>query len=528
MDTPIATNSLVLGPLLARNARYRGHHAAVVVAPRSPHERELRLTWKELDAYVNRLANGLAALGVTRGERVATVLTNSLELLATYWACAKLGAAIVPLSPLLTATGLASLLADAPPRVVLAASDQIPMLDEVRAQLPPGPSWVLIDADADDGSSGYFGYGAMLAAASDAAPAARVESGDLLTLMYTSGTTGLPKGIQHTHFIRAMYAMLFANAWRMAPESVVLHSGAIVFNGAMLTMFPAFMLGATYILHRAFDAEAFIDTVERKRVTHTMLVPSQIISILGAKGFDAARLSSLQMVMSVGAPLHKEYKERLNVLLPRRFYELYGLTEGFVTILDRDDAERKVGSVGVPPPFYEMRIVGDDGKDAPRGEVGEIVGRGPITMPGYFNRAEQTAQALRDGWLFSGDLGYVDEDGFLYLVDRKKDMIDSGGVKVYPKDIEEIAAHHPDVREVAVFGVPHEKWGETPVAAIVLRESGTAGAEELKDWINARVAAKYQRLDRVIVMDDFPRNAAGKTLKREMRAPFWEGRDTKI
>jgi acyl-CoA synthetase (AMP-forming)/AMP-acid ligase II len=325
-----------------------------------------------------------------------------------------------------------------------------------------------------------------------------------------------------------MYATTFVNAWRMTPESVVLHTGAIVFNGAMLTMFPAFMLGARYVLHRAFDPQAFIETVERERVTHTMLVPSQIIAILSAKGFDPARLASLQMIMSVGAPLHKEHKERLNTLLPRRFYELYGLTEGFVTILDREDAERKVGSVGVPPPFYEMRIVGEDGHDLPQGEVGEIVGRGPITMPGYLNRAEQTQQALRGGWLYSGDLGYVDEDGFLYLVDRKKDMIDTGGVKVYPKDIEEIAACHPAIREVAVFGIPHDKWGETPVAAIVLREPASVAADELKDWINARVAAKYQRLDRVIVMNDFPRNAAGKTLKREMRAPFWEGRERKI
>ena len=281
-------------------------------------------------------------------------------------------------------------------------------------------------------------------------------------------------------------------------------------------------------LHRAFDAEAFIATVERERVTHTMLVPSQIIAILNAKGFAPARLTSLEMVLSLGAPLMKEHKDRLNALLPRRFYELYGLTEGFVTILDRDDAERKAGSVGVPPPFYEMRIVDENGHELPPGEVGEIIGRGPITMPGYYNRVEQTAQALRDGWLFSGDLGYVDEDGFLYLVDRKKDMIDTGGMKVYPKDVEEIAAHHPAILEVAVFGIPHDKWGETPCAAVVLRQKDCAGADELKEWINARVAAKYQRLDRVIVMDEFPRNAAGKTLKREMRAPFWEGREKKI
>ena len=527
METPIATQSLVLGNLLSRHARYRPRHTAVVVAPRQSDEPEVRLTWREFDAHVNRLANAFASLGVTRGDGVATVLPNSLELLATYWACAKLGAAAVPLSPLLTASGLASLLADAPPKVVLASSELRPMLEDVRGRLPFTPAWVLIDG-APDGAAGYHAYGALHARASEEAPAAHVESGDLLTLMYTSGTTGLPKGIQHTHFIRAMYATMFANAWRMTPESVVLHTGAIVFNGAMLTMFPAFMLGARYVLHRAFDTQAFIETVEREQVTHTMLVPSQIIAILSAKGFDPARLTSLQMIMSVGAPLHKEHKERLNTLLPRRFYELYGLTEGFVTILDRDDAERKVGSVGVPPPFYEMRIVGEDGQDVRQGEVGEIVGRGPITMPGYLNRAEQTGQALRAGWLYSGDLGYVDEDGFLYLVDRKKDMIDSGGVKVYPKDIEEIAACHPAIREVAVFGIPHDKWGETPVAAIVLRESESVAADEIKDWINARVAAKYQRLERVIVMDDFPRNAAGKTLKRELRAPFWAGRETKI
>ncbi len=234
------------------------------------------------------------------------------------------------------------------------------------------------------------------------------------------------------------------------------------------------------------------------------------------------------MILSLGAPLHGEHKDRLNRLLPDRFHELYGLTEGFVTILDRDDALRKAGSVGVPPPFYEMRIVGDDGRDLPPGEVGEIVGRGPITMPGYYGRPDLTGEALRDGWLYSGDLGYVDEDGFLYLVDRKKDMIDSGGIKVYPRDIEEIAARHPAVREVAVFGIPHDKWGETPVAAVVLREPDAIGADELRDWINARVAAKYQRLARVVIFADFPRNAAGKTLKRELRAPFWEGRPGRI
>ena len=306
----------------------------------------------------------------------------------------------------------------------------------------------------------------------------------------------------------------------------MLHSGALIFNGAMVMMFPAFMCGATFILHRAFDPEQFIATVERERVTHTMLVPSQIIAILNAAGFEPSRLASLETVLSLGAPLHNEYKERLNRLLPDRFYELYGLTEGFVTILDRDDARRKSGSVGVPPPFYAMRIVGEDGRELPPGEVGEIVGRGPITMPGYYQRPDLTATALAGGWLHSGDLGYVDEDGYLFLVDRKKDMIDSGGVKVYPKDIEEIAARHPAVREVAVFGIPHDKWGETPVAAVVLQRRGRRWTpRRSRTGSTPAWRARYQRLDRVLILADFPRNAAGKTLKRELRAPFWKDRD---
>jgi acyl-CoA synthetase (AMP-forming)/AMP-acid ligase II len=389
-------------------------------------------------------------------------------------------------------------------------------------------AWVLTDADDADARDGYRSYATLRAGAATSAPVADVAADDLATIMYTSGTTGLPKGICHTHYIRAMYATLMANAWRMTPASIVLHSGAIVFNGAMVTLFPAFMLGATYVVHRAFDAEAFIATVEREGVTHAMLVPAQIIAVLNARGFEPARLKSLECILSLGAPLHVEHKERLTRLLPGRFYELYGLTEGFVTILDRDDALRKAGSVGVPPPFYDLRIEDEAGNELPAGEVGEIVGRGPITMAGYHGHPDKTAEALRGGWLHSGDLGYVDDEGYLHLVDRMKDMIDSGGVKVYPKDVEEVAARHPDVLEVAVFGIPHEKWGETPVAAIVLKAGSVADAAALRDWINARVSARFQRVDRVLLFDEFPRNAAGKTLKRELRAPFWEGKGRAI
>jgi long-chain acyl-CoA synthetase len=510
---------LVLGRILTRHARYRPDHTGVVFG-------DARLRYREFNAFVNRWANAMASLGVVRGDAVATILPNSVELLATYWACAKLGAAAVPLSPLLLAEGLVSLLNDAKPRIVVSTRDFSAILTDVRPRLAyaPAPLFVLIDGH----EPGFLRYAALTSAAGDMEPQAAVEANDLMTVMYTSGTTGLPKGIMHTHLIRAMYAGLMASTWRMAPESKVLHTGAIVFNGAMVTMLPAFYCGATYILHKQFDADATIETIAAERVTHIMVVPSQIIAILNSPRFDPAKLQSLEMILSLGAPLQKVHKDELNRVLPNRFYELYGVTEGFITVLDRADAVRKAGSVGVPPPFYELRVLDDDGRECPPGTVGEIAGRGPISMPGYVNRDDLTRQTLRNGWVHTGDLGYVDDEGYLYLVDRKKDMIDSGGVKVYPKDIEEIACNHPDVRETAVFGIPHEKWGETPLAAVVLRSGAKVTAEELRDWINRRVAARYQRVDRVVIMDDFPRNAAGKTLKREMRMPYWEGRSQKI
>ena len=524
IDRRIGYNCLAFGKLFERNARFRGDHVGVI-APTDAGD--ARLTWRAFDGYANRVANALANAGIGRGDRVSTLLGNSLALVGLYGACAKLGAAIVPMSPLLNAAGVASLARDAHPKAIVSTQSRAPTLDEAGHMLGASMPSVLF-ADGDGSDAHMLHPGAWLDGAADAAPSVAVGADDVMTIMYTSGTTGAPKGIVHTHFIRAMYATLMANAWRMSPESVVLHSGSLVFNGAMVTMLPAMMLGATFIVHRAFDPVAFVETVAGDRVTHTMLVPSQIVAILETQGFDPARLASLSMLLSLGAPLHREHKDRLEALLPGRLHELYGLTEGLVTILDRGDVQRKPGSVGVPPPFYDLRIVDDDGRDVPGGTVGEIIGRGPITMHGYFGRDADTAQALRDGWLHSGDLGYVDDDGYLYLVDRKKDMIDSGGIKVYPRDIEEVAARHPAVREVAVFGVPHPKWGETPLAAIVRRAGSLVSEEALRDWINANVAAQYQRVDRVVLYDDFPRNAAGKTLKRELRAPYWEGRDAKI
>ena len=357
---------------------------------------------------------------------------------------------------------------------------------------------------------------------SDNPPDAGLSDSDLYNIMYSSGTTGSPKGIIHTHYIRSMYCSIFASAFRMTPESVCLHAGSIVFNGAMLDLMPWMFVGCTYIVHESFNPEAVIRDIQKNRVTHMIMVPSQIIAVLNSPAFDPQALESLEMIQSLGAPLHLEYKNRINELLPGRFYELYGLTEGFFTVLDKKDAVRKAGSVGVPPSFYEMCILDEKGKACAPHDIGEICGKGPTLMPGYYKRPDLTEKAIVDGWLHSGDAGYVDEDGFLFLVDRFKDMIISGGVNVYPKDIEEIIIRHPAVSEVAVFGAPSEKWGETPVAAVILHKGESTQVDALIQWTNTRVDAKFQRISDVIIMDTFPRNVAGKILKREMREVYAE------
>ncbi len=513
MSQPPGVHPINIGMLLTRNAQSRPDHLGIVFEGK-------RLTFLEFNLNVNRIANALRGLGIDKGDKIAIVLPNCLEILELYWGIAKLGAVAVPLSTLLMSSGLESLITDSDAKLVVTDSQFIDIFEEIKQELPNVASdgYILID---EPSSKGYQDYHALKAEVDDTEPeSVEFDESDPYNIIYSSGTTGLPKGIVLSHYVRAFYASLFASSFRIMPESVVIHGGSIVFNGAFVTLMAAMLVGATFILLPTFDAQEFIDTVQREKATHVMLVPSQLIAILNAPNFSADALKSFEMICSLGAPLHMDVKEQLNQLLPNRFYELYGLTEGFITILDKTHYARKPESVGIPPPFYQIRIMNDAGEEAPVGEIGEIVGRGPTLMTEYYKRPELTAQTVKEGWLYTGDLGYVDADDFLYLVDRKKDMIISGGVNVYPKDIEEVVALHPAVKEVAVFGIPDEKWGETPVAAVSLLQSDMVTSEVLVDWVNERVGAKFQRLRQVAIIDEFPRSISGKILKRVLRDEY--------
>ncbi len=504
-----------LGSIFTHHARYRGDYPAVVFE-------DQRLNWSEFNQSINRAANMLLGLGLKKGDNVATLLPNSMELLEMYWAAAKIGAVVVPMSTLLLEGALVSLLNNSHAVAIVTSDSFADILRQISGELPliPQNRYLTI---GDDTSGPFQAYHSLKnGAEASEPPDAGVQLTDVFNIMYSSGTTGLPKGIVHTHAIRIAYGTSFAASFRITPESVIMHAGAIVFNGAFVDLMPAVFQGATYILLPEFDVESYIGTIAREKVTHVIMVPAQIIAMLNAPNFHPDRLQSLEMILVLGAPLHMEHKERLNRKLPDRFYELYGLTEGFVTVLDKSDYARKPKSVGCPPPLFDMKIVDAEGRKLPAGEVGEICGKGPILMPHYYERPELTAKAIVDGWLYTGDMGYVDEDGFLYLIDRKKDMIISGGVNVFPRDIEEIVVQHPAVSEAAVFGIPDDRWGESPLAAVTLHEGSSVTDTDLKEWINSRVDAKFQRVSTVIIMSEFPRNVSGKTLKREMRDQFWD------
>jgi len=505
--------TLNVGGLLSRHAKYRGDHIALLASKRS-------LTYHQLNAYVNQLSNALLGVGLRKGDKFATVLPNCLELMAAYWAAAKTGLVIVPLSPLLQASGLKTLLCDSDTRFVIGDHLFGEIFLKIRGELPELGAHAAIlvgEGKCDE----LVPFSRFVANASDGEPPdAAISSEDVFNIMYSSGTTGLPKGIVHTHFVRAMYCTLFGQAWRMTPESVVLHAGSIVFNGSMLDLMPWMYYGCRYILHDNFNAERVIEDIAKYKVTHVVMVPSQIIALLTSPAFQPEKLYSLEMLHNVGAPLLVEHKKRINDTLPDRFYELYGLTEGFMTVLDKHDSVRKLGSVGCPLPFFDIKILKEDGTEATTREVGEICGRGPTMMPGYYKQPQLTARAIINGWLYTGDAGYLDEDGYLFLVDRMKDMIISGGVNVYPRDIEEVIIRHPAVREAAVFGISDERWGEVPVAAVVPHQGQSINTAELIAWTNEHVDAKFQRIHQVVIYDEFPRNIAGKTLKREMRAAF--------
>jgi long-chain acyl-CoA synthetase len=478
---------------------------------------EHRLDYAGLDRLMNRVAAALQRDGLSPGDVVSICAKTSIAYAAAFLGALRAGVTVAPLAPSSTPQGIISMLADCDAKLLFLDESVARALAAV--DLPAQVKRVALD-----GSGNGQPFATWLAPA-DAVPApVGLDPVRAFNIIYSSGTTGEPKGIVHSHAMRWLQ-LTRAAATGYDAASVTLLSTPLYSNTTLVSFLPTLGYGGTAVLMEKFDAPGFLQLAERHRATHAMLVPVQYRRIMAVPNFDSYDLKSFVMKLSTSAPFAADVKADVLKRWPGGLTEYYGLTEGGGTcILAAHLHPDKLHTVGQPAPGHDIRLIDDAGKEVPQGEIGEIVGHSDATMSGYYKRPTRTAEAeWRDAggkrFIRTGDVGRFDADGFLVLMDRKKDMIISGGFNIYPSDLEAVLVGHAAIAEAAVVGVASERWGETPVAFIVLKAGNGCGAEEIRDWLNSQVG-KTQRLSAVEIVPALPRSAIGKVLKRELRDGF--------
>jgi acyl-CoA synthetase (AMP-forming)/AMP-acid ligase II len=503
--------------LIAQNGRWLGERPALI-------DGAITLSWREFASATAQVANGLATLGVQPRERVAVLMDNRLETVLILFGILRAGAVAVPLNVSINDSAVAAMCADSACVAVFASGYHCARIDALRSSgALAGRHFIGCDVPAE----GWHDFQLFMASQRAIAPVVTIVPGDECNLIYSSGTTALPKGIVHTHACRMHWAYDAALALRYRSGCRTLFSLGLFSNISWVSMLSTILVGGTIVLLRAFSPREALTVIEAERITHGAFVPVQLERLLTCPERRAFRTDSLETLMCCGSPLAADVKRGFASEFDCQLIELYGLTEGPMTILQPEEMERKVLSVGKPVFGADIRILGEDDREVASGKTGEIVGRGRLVMAGYHgpdatNQEATWIDEIGRQWLRTGDLGRIDTEGYLYIVDRKKDMILSGGQNIYPTDIESVMREHPALAEVAVIGIASERWGETPLAVVVLHSGQTLLATELLDWTNARVG-KQQRISDVVWRASLPRNPNGKVLKRQLREEYTSG-----
>lgn len=520
MADTVASTPTTVGGLLDRPARDHPDKVAVVFGER-------RTTFRVFRERVDRLANGLLSLGLRPGDRLALFVGNSDRAWEAILACARAGIVWVPINYMLRGRELATVAGHCGARALLVSGNYHATFAAVRGELPAIAHVIGVDGP------GSVDYEELIARSDETPPAVEVGPDDVFCLLYTSGTTGLPKGTVLTHRAVLAHAANAIREYRLSQDSV----GLVVlpyFVGATLNVIqiPGLQCGARLVFAERFTPASFYRLIAVERVTHIQTVPTLIVRLLAAP--ETERTQDLSSLVTIGYGSAPMPVDRLRLAVERFgpvFTQIYGLTETCAMatclrphehVLDGPAAQR-LASCGRPVDGVKIRVVDEGGRVVPVGERGEIVIRGPTLMRGYWNHTEATARAMRDGWFHTGDIAWRDSDGYLYITDRMNDMIISGGINVYPQEIEQVISTHPAVFEAAVIGLSDPEWGEAVTAVVALRPGTVATAAEIVEHCRQQLAG-YKKPRIVHFVDEIPRNPSGKVLKRVLRETYASAR----
>ncbi len=476
-------------------------------------DRVREISYADLNTRVNRLANSLLSIGVKRGDAVALSVGNRIEHLEIVFATAKIGALAIPLDVKWKALELASVVTALEPRFIILQEDCVAEFDRAKELKDLSPlKTVSLSSD--------LGYSGLLHGQSSDEPDVHAEEDDPFVVMLTSGTTGFPKGCLATQRTFVFHCINNAIEKGLGAHDKAILSSPIYFNAGRSFTLGIIYFGGTMILHERFDAEEVLKTIEREKVTYVGAVPTmceRMLHVLETKKYDT---SSLRCLAITGGKVHPAVLDGLKKNLTPNVYRTYASTDsGQMAISKPGDMDAKPNSAGRPVWCVDLRIVDDANNPVKVGEVGEIICQSPLATHGYYKNPEATNASFRDGWFYTGDLGYFDEDGYLFVAGRKKDMVKSGGISIYPLEIESVLYSHADVLEAAVIGVPDPQWGEALKAVIVLKNGAEISAEELQGFCKERLSS-YKVPKSVQFVESLPHTEVGKVNKVKVREMF--------
>uniref|UniRef100_A0A7C4MKG7 Long-chain fatty acid--CoA ligase n=1 Tax=Desulfatirhabdium butyrativorans TaxID=340467 RepID=A0A7C4MKG7_9BACT len=480
-------------------------------------------TYPEVNRRVNRLANGLTAMGLQKGDRVAVFLENSIEIIECYLATAKTGIVIVPINFRLVGKETAYILENSEASAIVVHDEFTPIIDGIRSSLHRIASNRFIVVGKD--TPGYRNYEAVLADGTEDEPQHAVLPSDTWILIYTSGTTGKPKGVLRSHESHVAFYLINAIDFGFSPKDICMNVMPLCHINSTYFTFTFLYIGGSVYVHpaRSFRPEEILKIIEREKITFISLIPTHYNLILNVpEEKQTYDVSSIRKLLCSSAPVRKQVKMDIMKFFPGvELYEGYGSTEaGIVTVLKPEDQMRKLGSIGYESLGTDfIKLLDENGNEVGTGEVGELYSRGPMLFDGYYKLPEKTKSAFRGEWFSAGDMARRDEDGFYEIVDRKDNMIITGGEHVYPSEVEEVIGGHPNVFDVAVISLPDEKWGEKVVAVVIPK--GELTEKDILDWCKERLAG-YKRPKQVIFIepDDMPRTGTGKILHRVLRERY--------